>query len=219
MSFMSRKLQLLLGFTALLMLSLAAGCTGFFVNPTLSTVTVGPNPLNLTQGNKQQMTATGTFDDGSTKTLTSGVVWSSSDTTVAPVNASGTVTGSTAGTATITGTSGTVSGNATVNVTLGNVTNLAINPTTNSMTQTGSATFHALATVQGQSSTVDVSDTASWTASPTGLVQINNSAQPPAATVTYTGATLTSNITVMITATYNSNGTNFTANATLTVTP
>jgi len=43
-----RKLQVFLSVTALFALALAVSCTGFFVNPTLTSLTVGPNPLNLT---------------------------------------------------------------------------------------------------------------------------------------------------------------------------
>jgi len=214
---LTRKSQILLSFTALLMLALAVSCTGFFVNPTLSSLTVGPNPLNLTQGNKQQMTATGTFDDGTTKTLTSGVVWSSSDDTIAPVSSSGQVSAASAGTATVTAQSGTVSGTATINVTLGNVTNLKVNPTTATISSTQTQLFNALATIQGQSSPVDVSSTATWTSNPTGIVSINNSSQT-GALVSVTGTVATTTV-VTITATYNSNGTNFVSNAQLTINP
>ena len=212
-----RNLQIFLSFTALLALALAVSCTGFFVNPTLSSVTVGPNPLNLTQGNKQQMTATGTFDDGTTKTLTSGVVWSSSATSVAPVSSSGQVSAASSGTATITAQSGTVSGTATVNVTLGNVTNLKVNPTTATISSTSTQLFNALATIQGQSTPVDVSSTASWTSSPTGVVSINNTSQT-GALVSVTSSITTTTV-VTITATYNSNGTNLISSAQLTITP
>jgi trimeric autotransporter adhesin len=212
-----REFQFFLLLTTLLALVIAVSCTGFFVNPTLTSITVGPNNVNLTQGNKQQMTATGTFDDGSTKTLTSGVVWSTSDTSIAPISSSGQITAASAGSATITAQSGTVSGTASINVTLGNVTNLKVNPTTATISSTQTQLFNALATIQGQSSTVDVSSTATWTSSPTGIVSINNSSQT-GALVSVTG-TISTTTVVTITATYNSNGTNFISTAQLTITP
>ena len=213
----TRKLQIFLSVTALFALALAVSCTGFFVNPTLTSITVGPNNVNLTQGNTQQMTATGTFDDGSTKTLSSNVVWSSSDKSIAPISSSGQVTAASAGTATITAQSGTASGTATINVTLGNVTNLKVNPTTATIRSTSTQLFNALATIQGQSSTVDVSSTATWTASPTSIVSIDNTSQT-GALVSVVGTVSTTTV-VTITATYNSNGTNFISNAQLTITP
>ncbi|HMH08547.1 MAG TPA: hypothetical protein VK579_17870, partial [Terriglobales bacterium] len=73
-----KKLRLLAAFTALFMLALAAGCRGFFVNPTLQSVAVTPSTGSVTPGANIQMTATGTFDDGSTSNVTSKSTWQSS---------------------------------------------------------------------------------------------------------------------------------------------
>lgn len=191
-------------------LAVTLGCRGFFQNPVLQSVTVGPANLTLQQGTTQQMTATGNFDDGSTKTLTSGVVWSSTDTTVAPVSASGVVSGAASGgPVTITAEDGTVSGTATVNIALANVTSIKISPTTETATANGgTAQFTALATVSGQSQPIDVSKTVTWSTSDSNL-QITQGQSP--ATVTAAGAEV-----VTITATYNST-TTLTATATLTV--
>ena len=213
---LTRKFYILCAVAGLVSLAAAVGCTGFFVNPTLTSVTVGPNPLNLTQGNTQQMTATGTYDDGSTKSLSSGVVWSTSDATIAPVSASGKVTATSSGTATITAQSGTVSGTSTVNVTLGNVTHLRITPTTATIASTATQLFNALATISGQTSETDVSSTATWSASPTGVVNINTTDQV-GALVTPVSSAITQTTVVTVTASYNSNGTVFTATAQLTI--
>jgi hypothetical protein len=207
-----RKFSTLIAlFSALFSLALNVSCTGFFVNPVLQTVTVGPSNLNLQQGATQQMTATGTFDDGSTKTLTSGVVWSSSDMNIAPVSASGIVSGASAGTASITAEDGTVSGQSTVTVTLANVTSIKINPTTASaQANGGTQPFTALATVQGQSQPVDVSATVTWSTSDQN-VQITQGQSPAVVTVGNVSPE-----TVTITATYNST-TTLQATATLNV--
>lgn len=204
-----RKLTLFVVFS---FLAATAGCKGFFVNPVLQSVTVGPSNLNLQQGATQQMTATGNFDDGSTKTLTSGVIWSSSDTGVAPVSAGGVVSGAAAGTATVTAESGTVSGQATVTVTLANVTSIKITPTsTSAQANGGTAQFTALATVQGSSQPVDVSKTVTWSTSDPTNVQITQGQSPAAVTVGNVSPE-----TVTITATYNST-TTLQATATLTI--
>jgi len=201
-----RKLAVFVTFS---FLAVTLGCRGFFQNPVLQSVTVGPSNLNLQQGTTQQMTATGNFDDGSTKTLTSGVVWSSSDTTIAPVSTAGVVSGAAAGTATITADDGTVSGTATVNVALANVTSIKITPTSATATANGgTAQFTAFATVSGQSQPIDVSKTVTWSTSDTNL-QITQGQSP--ATVTAAGPEV-----VTITATYNST-TTLRATATLTV--
>jgi hypothetical protein len=201
-----RKLAVFVTFS---FLAVTLGCRGFFVNPVLQSVTVGPSNLNLQQGTTQQMTATGNFDDGSTKTLTSGVVWSSSDTTIAPVSTAGVVSGAAAGTATVTAEDGTVSGTATVNVALANVTSIKITPTSATAQPNGAtAQFMALATVQGQSQPVDVSASVVWSTSDPNLI-ISQGQSP--AVVTTAGAEV-----VTITATYNST-TTLQATATLTV--
>ncbi len=91
----------------------------------LVSVAVTPNPGNVAPGNTLQFTATGTFTDKSTQNLTNSVVWSSSDTTVATINAAGLATGvKTGGPVTITAKQGNISGQAILNVT-GGVANLS----------------------------------------------------------------------------------------------
>src|SRR5260370_4805183 len=162
-----QKLRLAGAVAALATFAFTLGCRGFFVNPTLTTVTVGPTGFNLPVGSTQQMTATGTFNDGSTKALTSGVVWTSSDDTIAKVSSSGQVTGIAAGTATITAQSGTITGTASITVALTNVTGLTISPTTRSVKSNGgTVTFTALATISGSSTPIDVSAQVNWTIGP-----------------------------------------------------
>src|SRR5271170_4753524 len=72
MSSAKNKLRLVGAFIALATLALAASCTGFFVNPTLTTITINPPDPNISQNSSQQMTATGTLQDGTTSTLTGG---------------------------------------------------------------------------------------------------------------------------------------------------
>jgi len=69
------------------------GCTGFFVNPTLDSIAIGPTNQTITATPKQnlQMSATGTFNDGTTQDLTGKVFWSSSNTSCATVSTSGLV--------------------------------------------------------------------------------------------------------------------------------
>ena len=82
---LKQKLRLLAAFTALFMLALAASCRGFFVNPTLQSISVSPTTGSVAPAGTIQMTATGTFDDGSTSNVTSQSSWQSSDSTVATV--------------------------------------------------------------------------------------------------------------------------------------
>src|ERR1700733_7471208 len=117
-----QKIRLLGAFAALLMLALAAGCRGFFVNPTLQSISVSPTTGSIAPAGTLQMTATGTFDDGSTSNVTSQSSWQSSDSTVASVGSNtglGKAAASIAsppGITTITATDGAFTNTATVTV-------------------------------------------------------------------------------------------------------
>jgi hypothetical protein len=79
-----------------------------------------PNPPIIPLGASQQLTATGTFSDGSTQDLTNQVLWSSSDIAVVVMSTStrGLAVSSGAGTATIGATQGSnTPGTTTVTVT------------------------------------------------------------------------------------------------------
>ncbi len=160
----TRKLQIFAIATTLLLLAAGVGCTGFFVNPTLTGITVGPT-ATIQQSKTVQMTATGTYNDGSTKTLTSGIFWSSATQSVATVNSStGLVTGVSPGTSTITGASGTQTGTATITVTIANLTAITIAPTNQTINAGNNETFVATGTANGQP--VIITDSVNWTFSP-----------------------------------------------------
>jgi uncharacterized protein YjdB len=118
-----KKLQLVAAFAILFLFAIVLGCNGFFVDPVLTSIAVGPT-ATINQGTTVQESAVGTYNDGSTKTLGSGVQWSSSDSTAASVNNSGLVTGASPGSATITAAYQTTSGTSAITVSLGNVTSL-----------------------------------------------------------------------------------------------
>ena len=157
----------------LLTLAFGAGCRGFFVNPTLSTVTVGPSTPTIQQGSKLQMTATGTYNDGTTKTLTSNVFWRSSAANTASVTNSGLVTGNSVGTATISAASGTLTGSTTITVSLGNITSIAVSPTNTSTLQGTTVQYSATATTS-DGLTHDITSSAQWSSSNTNAGTINS---------------------------------------------
>jgi hypothetical protein len=160
MSSTKQKLRMTCALAALA--TLAVSCRGFFVNPTLTGVSVGPSGLNLTVNQTFQMTATGTYNDGSQKTLTSGVVWSSSTPTVVSVGqTSGMVTGLQSGTSTITASSGGCSactGTATVSVVISNISSITVTPSSQSVTAGGSTVFFKATASPGG----DITQGATW---------------------------------------------------------
>lgn len=208
-----KKIEILAASTTLLLLAFAVGCNGFFVDPVLTSVTVGPT-ATINQGGTVQESAVGTYNDGSSKSLTN-VQWSSDTQSVATVASTGLVTGVSPGAATITGASGTVSGTATITVALQNVTGITVNPTTANIKQNGgTGQFTAKATIAG-GAPVDVTATATWSASDTTNTTLTQGVNPE--TVTVGAANVGEKIT--LTASYLSgSGVTYTANATITVT-
>src|SRR5262249_1707387 len=85
--------------------------------PPLGVLKVRAADVSLVSGESKQLTATGTFIDGSTQDLSTAVAWSSASTQVAMVSSTGLVTAKGAGLAAIAATSGTISAQASVNVT------------------------------------------------------------------------------------------------------
>jgi|SRR3954447_14376092 hypothetical protein len=212
-----RKVQILLAMATLFSLALAVGCRGFFRDPQLNSITVGPQNATLQQGSTLQMAAIGNYDDGSTNTLSSGVFWSSDDTAIAPISAAGVVNGAAPGTANITASSGAITGTTTITIALNNVTAIIITPNNQNVPQGGSTTYTAAATVSG-GPPVDISASASWTVTNgTGGVEGTITVVPQTTPITVNTTSATPVGTYTVTATYVANSQTFTDTATLTV--
>src|SRR5258708_27775336 len=172
---LKQKLRFLAMFAALLMLALAAGCRGFFVNPTLQSIAVTPATGTVAPGATIQMTATGTFDDGSTSNVTSKSTWQSSDTTAATIGASNglvqaaTSVASPPGITTITATDGAFTNTATVTV-CPVVTSITVTPSTTNPAAGAQITFIAKALFSGGVNSQDVTSSVTWTISTTAVV-------------------------------------------------
>lgn len=163
MSSVKHRIRVVGAVAALAALALAVSCTGFFVNPTLTGVSVGPQGLSLNVAQTQQMTATGTYNDGSQKTLTTGVVWSTSDASTASVASSGIVTGVAVGSATITASSGGCSactGSTSVSVVLTGVTSITVTPGSASAVISTTPAYFLATAFPGS---IDITQGATWT--------------------------------------------------------
>lgn len=202
----SRKLHYFFAFVSILALLLSTGCTGFFVNPNLTTITVGPSTPSVQQGGTVTLTATGTYDDGSTKNITGSATWSSSDVTLATVSSSGVVTGVASGKATITATSGTVSGSTSVTVTLANLVSITATPSSTSISSGATQQFTAMGTVQGGGQ-IDITDSVTWhssnedaaTIDATGLATAKTVATQQQTNITATSGTIVSSPAAVLT--------------------
>ena len=91
MTLARRRFSVWSAFAALVIIGWV-GCQDFFVDPTLTSISVTPSNQNLQIGQTLQMRATGNFDDGSSKNVTGASTWSSSDSSLVSVNSTGLVT-------------------------------------------------------------------------------------------------------------------------------
>jgi uncharacterized protein YjdB/N-acetylneuraminic acid mutarotase len=84
---------------------------------TLVSIAITPDPAKVALGSTQQLTATGTFSDGSTQSVTSAANWTSDASSVASVGSStGLVTGVSAGSATISAAIGSITSTTPLSV-------------------------------------------------------------------------------------------------------
>ncbi|WP_272896768.1 beta strand repeat-containing protein [Aeromonas cavernicola] len=85
----------------------------------LLTITIDPQPTAVVQGRSQQLTATGSYSDGSTQNLTSVVAWRSSDNAIMTTSGVGVINGIFEGEAIVYAGLGGVEGSSPVTVARG----------------------------------------------------------------------------------------------------
>jgi WD40 repeat protein len=93
-----------------------ATSTGPAPGPTLTSIAVTPTSPSIVVGATQAFAATGTYSDNSTQNLTTQVAWTSANTAVATISASGLATGVGAGSSTISASLSGVTGSTTLTV-------------------------------------------------------------------------------------------------------
>ena len=175
--------------------------------PLLTSIQVSPANSSIDIGQTQQFTAQGTFSDGSTKDLTNLVTWSSSNTTVATINASGLALGQSQGSSMISALFNTADGPVTgaaslgVIVTLKSLTITPVNPsiangTSLQLTATG---------IFSDGSTQNLTASVSWTSLSNAIATVSSSGLVKGTavgntTITATQAGVSATTTVTVTA-------------------
>lgn len=193
-------------------LALALSCRGFFVKPTLSSLSVGPASPSIQTGstnNTVQMFAVGTFNDGSTGNPS--VSWSISPTSTATISKTGLVTSVATGSATITATSNdnpSITGTQSLTVIVGCITSITLSPTSGSISNGGTTSVSIKATAQTCNGAEDITSVATWTSSNTQIATVS------AGVVTPTG---TSGADGTVTISASAGGITSSPNATITV--
>ncbi len=145
----------------------------------LVSITVNPQNPDIALGTTQQFTATGTYTDGSTQDITSVVTWSTTNSAVAVISNTlgsyGLATSAGQGTATITATSSSISGSTSLTVSGPSLASIGISPVNPTLVLGSSLQFAATGTYT-DGSTQDVTSTAVWSSSNTGVATIGSSA-------------------------------------------
>jgi Bacterial Ig-like domain (group 2)/Putative Ig domain len=95
-----------------------SGSTTLTVTPAgLQSIAITPNPITMGPGSTQQLTATGTYSDGTTQNVTTAAKWTSDTPSVATIGPStGLATGVSVGSATISATLGSLTATAPLSV-------------------------------------------------------------------------------------------------------
>jgi uncharacterized protein YjdB len=177
-----------------------SGTATLTVPKVLTGISVAPNSANLAIGATLQLTAIGTYNDGSTANVTSLATWMSSTPTVATINAAGLATGVAAGSSTI---SASLSGfSSTAALTVASVTSIAVTPASPSVAVDAARQFTATATYNN-GLTGNVTSSATWTSSAPTIAFVDADglaggvlAGSSTITATYGGATGTASLTV-----------------------
>jgi len=146
-------------------------------------LTVQPGTANVAKGATVQLTATGTYSDGTTKDLTKSVTWSSSNGSTATVSSAGLVTGQGGGSVTVTATdpSSSTSGGAVVTVGPAVLASLTVSPSTAALAL-GETEHYTATGTYSDGTTKDLTKSVTWsssggstaTVSPSGVVTANS---------------------------------------------
>jgi uncharacterized protein YjdB len=158
--------------------------------PRLTGLTVSPTPVVLPAGGRRQLTATGSYSDGTTRDLTGTATWTTTDVKVATIDATGLLTATSPGTTTVTATADGTQASAEIAVTAPTLTGLTISSTRwrlvegemQQLTATGS---------YSDGTTRDLTGTVTWTSAIDKVATVDDSGRltahsPGTTTVTAT---------------------------------
>ncbi len=153
-----------------------SACGGGGLKPpapkTLSHILVTPGSPAIGKSKTLQLSATGSYSDGSEQDLTKLASWATSQVSIAMVNASGAVTGMTAGTAQISASYQGISGSDVVNIQAATLVSIAIIPGNAAIGK--SKTLQLIATgTYSDGTQQDVTATATWTTSQPTIASVN----------------------------------------------
>src|SRR5260370_337281 len=141
-------------------------------NATLNSITVTPSNPSVPLGRLVQFTATGNYSDGTHHNLTDAATWSSGTTTTATINSSsGLATTKAQGSTLISATLGSTTGTSTLSVTAPVLDLIQVTPANGTVILPATQQFTATG-IFSDSSTQDLTTSATWNSSKTGVATI-----------------------------------------------
>jgi hypothetical protein len=192
MSLTKSQIRAIGAVAVLAMLAFAISCKGFFVNPTLNSIMIGPQTVNLAPMASQQMQAIGTDTQGNQSDVTSKAVWTSSNPSVASFSSTviGQITATSLsnipnppGTTTVSASVGAINSTSSATVTVCPVVNtMTVSASPTSVTTGQAITFTAQATFQGVSAQTDVTSEVTWNVGSTSILTITGGTGTPVST-------------------------------------
>lgn len=170
--------------------------------PALTSIAVTSQTRSLTPNHSVQLRATGKFTDGSTRDLSSRVAWSSTPSRVLSISATGLATANSPGTAIVTAREGSIAASDALAVVLPTLASIALSPQSITLTPMHSAQLKAIGTYS-DATTLDISASVTWSASPGGIVAVSNSGMATAkalgaATITVISNSVSATSTVAV---------------------
>ncbi len=138
----------------------------------LVSIAVTPANPSIFNGKSQQLTATGTYNDGSAQDITSKVSWTGAVPGVVNLSSAGLVTALGTGTATVTATSGSITGSDIITVPLLSLVSIAISPPNPSVPK-GETEQLAASGTYNDGTTQDISSKVTWSGAVAGVVDLS----------------------------------------------
>lgn len=134
-------------------------------------VTSAQDPLPL--GTTQQMTANGNFTDGSTRDLTNSVTWSSSSNQIVSISNKGVAGAKAMGTTIVSATASTISGSVPLTVSAPVLASISISPGNSTIPLQSSLQLAAVGSFT-DGSTQDLTNSTTWSADDTAIVNLSS---------------------------------------------
>lgn len=155
-----------------------SGIASITVSPAkLLSLTISPSDPSLPLGATLSLHATGVYEGGSTRDVTTDVTWSTDDATIATIsNASGSngrATPVAVGKTTVRATLSGVSSSTSLTVTAATVTSIAIAPTSLTMVN-GTKQFATATATYSDGTSVDVTAKCTWSTASTAVATVSN---------------------------------------------